>query len=45
MVYFRPQYAKTRRYKKDGLDIEEIRSKYGTGKIKTKHPFYLAAHS
>ena len=45
MVYFRPQYAMTRRYKKDGLSIDEIRIKYGAEKIKTKKPFYLQAHS
>lgn len=45
MVYFRPQYAKTRRYRKDGLSIEEIRNKYGADKIKIKKPFFLQAHS
>ncbi len=46
MVYFRPEYAQTRRYKKDGLSIDEIRAKYGADKIKTKGPVYLSkAHS
>lgn len=45
MVYFRPHYAKTRRYKKDGLSMEEIRAKYGADNIKSKKPFYLSAHS
>lgn len=47
MVYFRPQYAKTRGYRKntDGLSIDEIRAKYKSEKIKTKNPFYLAARS
>lgn len=47
MVYFRPQYAKTRGYRKntDGLSIDEIRAKYKSEKIKTKNPFYLTARS
>lgn len=45
MVYFRPQYAKTRRYKADGLSMEEIRAKYKGESIKTKKPYYLAARS
>lgn len=46
MVYFRPEYAQTRRYKKDGLSIDEIRAKYGADKIKTKNPVYISkAHS
>ncbi len=44
MVYFRPYYAKTRRYKKDGLSMDEIRSKYGADNIKSKKPYFLAAH-
>lgn len=40
MVYFRPEYARTRRYKKDGLSMDEIREKYGADKIKTKSPFH-----
>jgi len=45
MVYFRPHYAKTRRFRKDGLAIEEIRAKYGADKIKSQKPFYLQARS
>ena len=45
MVYFRPQYAKARRFKKDGLSIEEIRAKYGANSIKSKGPLYLSARS
>lgn len=45
MGYFRPEYAKTRRFKKDGLSMEEIRSKYGADNIKTKKPFYLTTHA
>jgi len=43
MVYFRPEYAQTRRYKKDGLSMDEIRGKYGADKIKTKNlkPLFL----
>lgn len=41
MVYFRPEYSKRRRYKKNGLSIDEIRSKYGSEKIKYKGPRYL----
>jgi hypothetical protein len=45
MVYFRPQYAKTRRFKKDGLSMDEIRGKYGASNIKTKNPYYLTARA
>lgn len=45
MVYFRPQYAQTRRYKKDGLSMDEIRGKYGADKIKPKNPYYISARS
>lgn len=45
MVYFRPEYAQTRRYKKDGLSMDEIRGKYGADKIKTKNPYYISARS
>lgn len=45
MVYFRPEYAQTRRYKKDGLSMDEIRVKYGADKVKSKKPFYIAARS
>ena len=45
MVYFRPQYAKTRRFKKDGLSMDEIRGKYGASSIKTKNPYYLTARA
>lgn len=45
MVYFRPVYAQTRRYKKDGLSMDEIRAKYGVDNIKTKKPYYIAARS
>lgn len=45
MVYFRPHYASTRRYKKDGLSMDDIRNKYGADNIKAKKTFYLAAHS
>lgn len=45
MVYFRPQYAKTRRFKQDGLSMDEIRSKYGADKIKSKKIHFLPAHS
>ncbi len=44
MVYFRPHYAMSRRYKKDGLSMDEIRGKYGAGNIKSQKPFYLPAH-
>jgi curved DNA-binding protein CbpA len=45
MVYFRPQYAKTRRYKKDGLSMDEIRIKYGADNIKSKKPYFLPART
>lgn len=45
MVYFRPQYASSRRFKKDGLSMDEIRGKYGVDNIKTFKNFYLPAHS
>lgn len=45
MVYFRPEYAQTRRYKKDGLSMDEIRGKYGADKIKTKNALCISAHS
>ncbi len=45
MVYFRPEYSKRRRYKKDGLSIDEIRSKYGSNNIKNKTPRYLPARA
>ena len=45
MVYFRPEYAQTRRYKKDGLSMDEIRGKYGADKIKTKNINYISARS
>ncbi|MBY0315666.1 MAG: J domain-containing protein [Bdellovibrionales bacterium] len=45
MVYFRPQYAKTRHFKKDGISMDEIRDKYGSDRIKGKRAFYLPAHS
>ena len=45
MVYFRPHYAVSRRYKKDGLSMDEIRGKYGADNIKSQKPFYLPAHS
>ncbi len=45
MVYFRPLYAKTRRFKKDGLSIDEIRAKYGADNIKSKNPYYLTART
>lgn len=45
MVYFRPHYAKNRRFKKDGLSMDEIRSKYGASNIKTKIPYYLTARA
>ena len=45
MVYFRPEYAQTRRYKKDGLSMDEIRSKYGADNIKTKKPYCISARS
>jgi curved DNA-binding protein CbpA len=45
MVYFRPNYASARRYRKDGLAMDEIRNKYGTDNIKTKRTYFLSAHS
>jgi curved DNA-binding protein CbpA len=45
MVYFRPEYAHARRYKKDGLSIDEIRTKYGADKVKSKNPYYITARS
>lgn len=45
MVYFRPHYATARRYKKDGLSMDEIRGKYGVDNIKSRKPFYLQAQS
>lgn len=45
MVYFRPHYASTRRYKKDGLSMDDIRNKYGAENIKTKRPLFIAVHS
>lgn len=45
MVYFRPEYAQTRRYKKDGLSMDEIRGKYGVDKIKTKNLNYISTRS
>lgn len=45
MVYFRPQYAKMKRFKKDSLSIEEIRSKFKSENIKVKNPLFLPAHS
>lgn len=45
MVYFRPEYAQTRRYKKDGLSMDEIRAKYGADNIKTKKPYQISARS
>lgn len=45
MVYFRPEYSKRRRYKKDGVSMDEIRAKYGSDRIKNKKPLYLSSHS
>lgn len=44
MVYFRPQYAVSRRYKKEGLSMDEIRGKYGVDNVKSKNRIYLPAH-
>lgn len=45
MVYFRPHYASSRRFKKDGLSMDEIRGKYGADNIKSSKTFYLPAHT
>lgn len=45
MVYFRPQYAKNRRFKKDGLSMDEIRSKYGAENIKSIKTHYISARA
>lgn len=45
MVYFRPQYANTRRHKRDGLSMQEIRHKYGADNIKSKKSLFLNAHT
>jgi curved DNA-binding protein CbpA len=45
LVYFRPFYASSRRYKKDGLSMDEIRGKYGADNIRSQKTFYLPAHS
>lgn len=45
MVYFRPEYSKRRRHKKDGLSMDEIRSKYGSDNIKNRSPRYLQARA
>lgn len=45
MVYFRPHYASSRRYRKDGLSMDDIRNKYGADNIKSNRPIYLGALS
>lgn len=45
MVYFRPEYSKKRRFKRDGLSIDEIRAKYGSDSIRNKAPRYLQARA